>query len=71
MQHFYYTKKVVNLGIGIPDYSTNYIPDGMNVLLHCENGLIGMGPDPVDEKDEDPDLLNASKGGHINIHNCY
>ena len=51
----------VNLGIGIPDYSANFIPDGVDVLVNCENGLLGMGPDP-DENEEDPDLLNASKG---------
>ena len=51
----------VNLGICIPDYSANFIPEGMDILVHCENGLLGMGPDP-DENEEDPDLLNASKG---------
>jgi 3-oxoacid CoA-transferase subunit B len=51
----------INLGIGIPDYAANFIPSGMTVLLHSENGLLGMGPDPTEEE-EDPDLLNASKG---------
>jgi 3-oxoacid CoA-transferase len=50
----------VNLGIGIPDYSASFIPEGVNVLVHSENGVLGMGPDPP-EGHEDPDLLNASK----------
>lgn len=53
--------QVVNLGIGIPDYAANFIPEGMNILIHSENGIIGMGPTPATEADEDPDLLNASK----------
>jgi 3-oxoadipate CoA-transferase beta subunit len=54
------TGAVVNLGIGLPTMVANHLPKDREIILHTENGLLGMGPAP-ESGEEDPDLINAGK----------